>query len=150
TGRSGCGSSSCASSGPTRRPRRSDGRTSTRPEGCDDRVDETRARIFDDLRGLIAGELSFEPIRRSSYSRDGSLFEVDPLGVVAPRTHDDLAALVRYAAARGIPIHARGAGTNPFGAAIGRGIVVDFSCHLRRIVAIDEASVTVPPGAVLD
>ncbi|WP_145267903.1 FAD-binding and (Fe-S)-binding domain-containing protein [Tautonia plasticadhaerens] len=113
-------------------------------------MDETRARIIDDLRGILAGDLSFEPIRRSPYARDGSLFEVDPLGVVAPRTHEDLAALVRYAGTERIPIHARGAGTNPFGTAIGRGLVVDFGIHLRRILAIGESSVTVQPGAVLD
>ncbi|RUL84914.1 FAD-binding oxidoreductase [Tautonia sociabilis] len=113
-------------------------------------MDETRARVYDDLRGLVGGALSFEPIRRSPYSRDGSLFEADPLGVVAPRTHEELASVVRYASGEGIPIHARGAGTNPFGSAIGRGLVVDFSVHLRRILRIEEDRVTVQPGAVLE
>lgn len=113
-------------------------------------MDEIRARVYDDLRGLVSGSLSFDPVSRSPYRRDGSLFEVDPLGVVAPRSHDDVVAVVRYAASEGIPIHARGAGTNPFGAAIGPGLVVDFSSELRRIVAIGESSVTVQPGVILD
>ncbi|MEW4571209.1 FAD-binding protein [Tautonia sp. JC769] len=113
-------------------------------------MDETRARVYDDLRGLLSGSLSFDPVARSPYRRDGSLFEVDPLGVVAPGSHDEVAALVRYAAAEGIPIHARGAGTNRFGAAIGPGLVVDFSAELRRIVAIGDTSVTVQPGVILD
>ncbi|WP_169976705.1 FAD-binding and (Fe-S)-binding domain-containing protein [Tautonia rosea] len=113
-------------------------------------MDEIRARVYDDLRGLISGSLFFDPVSRSPYRRDGSLFEVDPLGVVAPSSHDDVVALVRYAASEGIPIHARGAGTNLFGAAIGPGLIVDFSCELRRIVSIGESSVTVQPGVILD
>ena len=41
-----------------------------------------------------------------------SLDEIDPLGVVVPRTEDDVATVVRYAAEHRIPLHARGAGTD--------------------------------------
>ena len=73
-------------------------------------MDEIRARIHDDLRGILGGELLFEPIERAPYAHDASLYEIDPLGVVVPRTRDDLAALVRYASEHAIPLHARGPG----------------------------------------
>ena len=47
-------------------------------------VDERRARIYDDLRGMIDGELYFEPLDRAPYAHDASLYEIDPLGVVVP------------------------------------------------------------------
>ncbi len=72
------------------------------------------------------------------------------LGVVRPRSTDDVVAIVRYAAENHVPIHARGAGTGLAGGAIGRGIVVDFSRYFRRIVADDEDRVRVQPGVVLD
>jgi FAD/FMN-containing dehydrogenase/Fe-S oxidoreductase len=113
-------------------------------------VDEIRARIHDDLRGILGGELLFEPIERAPYAHDASLYEIDPLGVVAPRTREDLAALVRYAAERSIPLHARGAGTGLAGETLGPGLVIDFSRHFRRIVSIGEDHVVVQPGVVLD
>ncbi len=69
-----------------------------RSPGRDPTVDESRSRIHDDLRGILGGELLFEPIERAAYAHDASLYEIDPLGVVVPRTRDDVVALVRYAA----------------------------------------------------
>jgi len=113
-------------------------------------VDESRARIHDDLRGVIAGELLFEPIGRAAYAHDASLYEIDPLGVVVPRTLDDVVALVRYAAENAIPIHPRGAGTGLAGETLGPGLVVDFSRHFRRVIEIGPDYVVVQPGVVLD
>ncbi len=113
-------------------------------------MDEIRTRIHDDLRGLLGGELLFEPIERAPYAHDASLYEIDPLGAVAPRTSEDLAALVRYAAEQGIPLHARGAGTGLAGETLGPGLVIDFSRHFRRIIEIGAEHVVVQPGVVLD
>jgi FAD/FMN-containing dehydrogenase/Fe-S oxidoreductase len=113
-------------------------------------VDERRGRIHDDLRGIIEGELLFEPLERAPYAHDAGLYEVDPLGVVAPRTEADVVNLVRYAAEGGLAVHPRGAGTAVAGEALGEGLVVDFSRHFRRIVAIGPEAVVVQPGVVLD
>ena len=113
-------------------------------------MDERRARILDDLRGQIDGELLFGPIERAPYALDASLYEIDPLGVVVPRHEDDLIALVRYATDQAIPLHPRGAGTSMAGETLGPGLVVDFSRHFRRIVATSGDSVVVQPGVVLD
>ena len=113
-------------------------------------MDEHRARIRDDLRGLIGGELLFAPVERAPYARDASLYEIDPLGVVCPRHEQDLVALVGYAAERQITLHARGAGTGLAGGCIGRGIVVDFARHLRRVVEVRAEEVVAQAGVVVD
>ncbi len=113
-------------------------------------MDERRARIHDDLRGILGGELLFEPIARAPYAHDASLYEIDPLGVVVPRTRDDVVVLVKYAAENAIPLHARGAGTGLAGETLGPGLVIDFSRHFRRIVEIGPDYVVVQPGVVLD
>jgi FAD/FMN-containing dehydrogenase/Fe-S oxidoreductase len=118
--------------------------------GREPAVDERRARIYDDLRGILDGDLLFEPVERAPYACDASLYEIDPLGVVAPRTIDDLVAVVRYAAEHEIPLHPRGAGTGLAGESLGRGLVIDFSRHLRRIVEVRPESVVVQAGVVLD
>ena len=113
-------------------------------------MDERRARIYDDLRGLIEGELGFEPLDRVPYATDGGLHEIDPLGVVSPRWDEDVVRLVQYATENRIPIHARGAGTDNGGGALGPGLVVDLSRHFRKIVSIEADRVTVEAGVVLD
>jgi len=113
-------------------------------------VDEQRARIHDDLRGLVAGEILFEPLDRASYALGAGPYEIDPLGVIVPRTPEDVAAVVRYASENGIPVHARGAATDPAGGVLGSGLVIDFSRHLRKIVSIDDDRVVVEAGVVFD
>ena len=70
--------------------------------------------------------------------------------MIVPASHDDVVTVVRYAAENAIPIHARGAGTGTAGGALGPGLVVDFSRHFRRVVAVLPESVIVQPGVVLD
>ena len=113
-------------------------------------MDEHRSRIRDDLRGLLGGELLFAPVERAPYSRDASLYEIDPLGVVCPRHEGELVALVGYAAERQIPLHARGAGTGLAGGCLGRGIVVDFARHMRRVVEVRDEEVVAQAGVVVD
>ena len=113
-------------------------------------MDERRARIYDDLRDVIEGELYFRALDRAPYAHDASLYEIDPLGVVVPRTEDDVVTAVRYAAENGIPIHPRGAGTDTGGGALGPGLVIDLSRHLRRVIAIEPEHVVVEAGVVPD
>ncbi len=113
-------------------------------------MDERRARIHDDLRGVLEGGLILESVPRAAYALDANLFEVDPLGVVVPRTVADVVHTMKYAAENGLPVHARGAGTAAAGAAIGPGLVIDFSRYLRRVVEVQAERVVVQPGVVLD
>lgn len=113
-------------------------------------MDELRERVRDDLRGQVRGDLFFEAVDRAVYACDGSLYELDPLGVVVPRSVEDVAATIRYAGERGISLHARGAGTGLAGESLGKGLVIDFSRYLRRLVAVRGDRVIVQPGAVLD
>lgn len=112
-------------------------------------MDAEQLRIEEDLRGQIAGDVHCDDLFVQMYASDASIFEVPPLGVARPRTAGDVSAIVRYAAERGIPVFARGAGSGLAGDSLGRGLVIDFSRHLRRIIAIDDNSVTVQAGVVL-
>jgi FAD/FMN-containing dehydrogenase/Fe-S oxidoreductase len=113
-------------------------------------VDERRARIYDDLRGIVLGDLYFEPLDRLPYAHDASLYEIDPLGVILPRNEDDVVSVVRYAAENEIPLHVRGAGSDTGGGSLGPGLVVDLSRHLRKVIAVGQGHVVVEPGVVLD
>ena len=110
------------------------------------------SRLLDRLRRETTAELRFDPPARWLYATDASLYQVEPVGVVLPRTVDDLAASVRIAAEEGVPIVPRGAATSLSGQTIGEGLILDLSKHLNRvgIVDRDRMTVKVEPGVVLD
>ncbi|MFC3480325.1 FAD-binding and (Fe-S)-binding domain-containing protein [Kocuria carniphila] len=89
--------------------------------------------------------------RTSEYAYDASNYRVRPLAVVFPRTMDDVVATVRACAATHTPIVSRGGGTSMAGNAVGRGVVVDFSRYMDRILEVDRdaGTVNVEPGVVL-
>ncbi|MGD9986246.1 FAD-binding and (Fe-S)-binding domain-containing protein [Pseudonocardia sp.] len=87
---------------------------------------------------------------RAWYSSDASLYRIPPLAVVHPREAADVEAVLAVCRASGTPLTARGAGTSVAGNAIGPGVVVDFSRHMNRVVALDAdaRTATVQPGTV--
>jgi FAD/FMN-containing dehydrogenase/Fe-S oxidoreductase len=111
-------------------------------------MDSELARIEEDLRGVVSGEVRCDDVARSLYATDGSLFEQWPLAVVRPRSADDVAAAVRWAAERGVSVHPRGGGTSLCGGPLGAGIVIDCSRFMRRVLAFEEDRVRVQPGVV--
>src|SRR6476646_8596187 len=113
-------------------------------------MDPDQQRIEEDLRGLVQGDVRCDDVFTQLYATDASIYELRPLGVVRPRNTNDVVATVRYAADNHLPIHARGAGTGLAGESLGRGIVLDFSRYLRRIVSDDGDTVRVQPGVVLE
>jgi FAD/FMN-containing dehydrogenase/Fe-S oxidoreductase len=104
------------------------------------------------LRRHVEGEVRFDDTSRRLYATDASHYQIQPLGVVVPRTAADLIATVQIAADLNVPITARGGGTSLSGQSIGPGIVLDCSKYMNRIGDVDAANrtVRVQPGVVLD
>ena len=94
----------------------------------------------------------FDPASRGRYSTDASIYQVEPIGVVAPRSAEDIARTIAICREAGAPVLPRGAGTSQCGQTVGEAVVVDTSKHLDRVLGLDEESrrVTVEPGIVLD
>ena len=111
--------------------------------------EQQQQRIIEDLSGDFGGDLRCDDVAVAMYASDASLFEVKPLGVAFPRDANDVATLTRYASETDLPLIPRGAGTNVTGAALGSGLIVDFSRYMNEIVLESESSVTVQPGIVL-
>ncbi|MCU1384274.1 MAG: linked oxidase domain protein [Acidobacteria bacterium] len=105
-----------------------------------------------DLEQAIAGEVRFDTVSRALYSTDASVYQIEPIGVVVPRTREDVVATVAIAARHGVPITARGGGTSQAGQAIGAGLQLDTSKYLNRILEVNAAErwAWIEPGVVLD
>lgn len=103
------------------------------------------------LRRHIQGEVRFDLTSRRLYSTDASIYQVEPLGVVIPRTVEDVVTTVQAAAEMHLPITARGGGTSLSGQSIGPGVILDCSKYLNQVLDYDAAAriVRVQPGVVL-
>ncbi len=108
------------------------------------------AGLEHDLRGAITGEVRFDSSSRALYATDASNFRQPPIGVVIPRTIDDVVATHAVCHDYRAPILARGCGTSLSGETVNYAVVMDFSKYLHKIIDIDEAArtVRVQPGAI--
>ena len=111
-----------------------------------------RTLLADALRRAITGEVEFSAGDRAMYSADASIYRHIPIGVVAPRTIDEVVAVVDACRRFEVPILARGAGTSIGGQATNAAVVIDMSRHLNKIIEIDPERriARVQPGVVLD
>ena len=109
-------------------------------------------RLADELRAALAGDVHFDSASRAMHATDASVYQIVPLGVVTPRSRDDVVQVVRLCRQHGVSITARGGGTSQAGQAIGAGLSLDFSRYMNRVLDLDTAAatVTVEPGIVLD
>src|SRR6188474_2586109 len=105
-----------------------------------------------ELEASVEGEVRFDKVSRGLYSTDASVYQIEPLGVVIPRSAEAVVRAVAIAARHGVPITPRGGGTSQAGQSIGSGLVLDTSKHLNRILEInpDQKWARVEPGVVLD
>lgn len=104
------------------------------------------------LRSAVRGETDFGPTARALTTMDASNYRRVPLGVLAPRDADDIAAALTVCQEFGVAVVPRGGGTSIAGQATGTGLVLDLTRHLRSILDLDPAArtATVQPGVILD
>jgi FAD/FMN-containing dehydrogenase/Fe-S oxidoreductase len=113
-------------------------------------IERQPAQIAADLAKLVHGDVFADIIHRVAFSTDASSYRIIPQCVVAPRDVRDIVAAVRYAGDHGLAVAARGAGSGVAGESLCRGIVLDTTRYMKRILRIDGETVTCEPGVVLD
>ncbi len=109
-------------------------------------------QIASDLAKVVRGDVFADILHRAVYSTDASIYRIIPACVIAPHDSGDVAAVVKYACAKDIPIVARGAGTGLAGESLCSGIVFDMTRYMNKIIDIRDEGHTVvcEPGVVLD
>ncbi len=100
----------------------------------------------------LEGEVLFDAFSRGLYSTDASIYQIEPIGVVVPKSTADITAAIQIAEQHGVPVLPRGAGTSQCGQTVGEALVVDTSKHLDQVIELDDAArtVTVQPGVVAE
>jgi FAD/FMN-containing dehydrogenase/Fe-S oxidoreductase len=110
-----------------------------------------------DVRGLrqrlekvVEGEVRFDAGTKALYATDASNYRQVPLGVVIPKTLEDVVATHRACHEFGAPVLPRGGGTSLSGETVNFAIVIDFSKYLTEIGDADAETQTVicQPGVI--
>ena len=111
-----------------------------------------RSALAQRLRRELRGEVLFDAASRGRYSTDASIYQIEPIGVVVPRSENDALTALQIAIEEGVPLLPRGGGTSQCGQTVGAALVLDVSKHLNKITAFDKdaRTITVQPGLVLD
>src|SRR5438445_12460301 len=106
--------------------------------------------LYQALKARINGEVRFDRASRLMYSTDASIYEIEPIGVVIPRTHEDVFATMEIARDFKVPVLPRGAGTSLAGQTVGDAVVLDMSKCLNGVLEeiSDERWAMVETGVV--
>src|SRR5436853_4696818 len=102
------------------------------------------------LRKELDAELLFDAASRGRYSTDASIYQLEPIGIVMPRTEDAARGAIAIAAEEGVPLLPRGAGSSQCGQAVGEALLIDHTKYLNHILEVDGERAIVQPGVVLD
>ena len=104
------------------------------------------------LRQSVSGEVRFDTGTRALYSTDASNYRHIPIGVVIPRSVDDIVATVRVCREADAPILPRGGGTSMGGQCTNVAVVIDASKYLNRVIEVQPEAkrAFVEPGVVCD
>jgi FAD/FMN-containing dehydrogenase/Fe-S oxidoreductase len=110
------------------------------------------SQLSDTLKRRVQGDLMFDSYSRGRYATDASLYQMMPLGVLLPKSEDDIRAAIDIAGEQRVPILARGGGTSQCGQTVNEALVLDNTQYFNDILELDVENqrCVVRPGIVLD
>ena len=99
-----------------------------------------------------ASDVRADRASRRIYATDASIYQMEPVCVVFPRTAEDVQYVLGVASLYGVPVLPRGGGTSLAGQGVNHAIVLDFTPHMAEVLEINAAEgwARVQPGLVLD
>ena len=104
------------------------------------------------LSARLEGDVLLDAFSRGRYATDASIYQMMPLGVVCPKSEDDIAAALDIAREQGIPVLPRGGGTSQCGQTVNQALVLDNTPYFNGLLELDVENrrCVVRPGMVLD
>lgn len=105
-----------------------------------------------ELKSKIKGEVRFDKGSRALYATDGSNYRQVPVGVVLPKTEQDIVETTALCKKYHMPLLSRGCGTSLTGSCCNVAVVMDMTKYYNKVLHIDKEKklVRVQPGIVLD
>jgi FAD/FMN-containing dehydrogenase/Fe-S oxidoreductase len=112
-----------------------------------DRIGDSR--LAERLRRETQGEVLWSAADRGRYATDASIYQIEPVGVLVPRSIADVEAALAICREAGVPVLPRGGGTSQCGQTVNRALVIDCTKHLNRVLSVDGDTARVEPGISL-
>ncbi len=108
--------------------------------------------LIAELKNNVEGEVRFDAGSRALYATDASNYRQIPIGLVVPKTKDDVIATIAACYKYGAPIVSRGGGTSLAGQGCNVAVIIDYSKYYNKVLWIDEKRKlgAIQPGCVLD
>ncbi|HEY4676370.1 MAG TPA: FAD-linked oxidase C-terminal domain-containing protein [Candidatus Angelobacter sp.] len=105
-----------------------------------------------ELRKTVQDEVRFDAGSRAMYAVDGSNYRQPPIGVVIPKSQEDVIQTVAACRKFGAPLLSRTGGTSLAGQCCNTAIVIDWSKYLHGVLELNAAErwARVLPGTVCD
>src|SRR5581483_257699 len=110
------------------------------------------AALENELRNSVEGEVRFDVGSKAMYAVDASNYREVPIGVVVPRSKEDVVHTVAACRRFGAPVLSRGGGTSLAGQCCNVAIVIDWSKYMHGVLELNatERWARVLPGTVCD
>src|SRR6202035_1027988 len=89
------------------------------------------------LKRAVKGEVRFDEGTRALYATDSSNYRQVPIGIVIPKSKEDVIQAIALCRQFGVPILSRGGGTSLAGQCCNVAVIMDFSKYMRNIVELD-------------
>src|SRR5207248_4095345 len=129
------------------------------PEELRRPVEPKRAEPHVDVNGLkaelqknVEGEVRFDVGSKAMYAVDASNYRQVPIGVVIPKSKEDVVQTVAACRKFGAPLLSRGGGTSLAGQCCNVAIVMDWSKYMHEVLELNlpHRWARVLPGTVCD
>lgn len=110
------------------------------------------AALEENLRQVVSGEVRFDAGSRALYATDGSNYRQVPIGVVIPKSKQDVIETIAACRKFGAPLLSRGGGTSLAGQCCNVAIVIDWSKYLHNILELNPQKkyARIQPGTICD
>ncbi|MFL6314214.1 MAG: FAD-binding and (Fe-S)-binding domain-containing protein [Terriglobales bacterium] len=114
--------------------------------------DVDAAGLEAELRRKVEGEVRFDAGSRAMYAVDGSNYRQPPIGVVIPKSKEDVVQTVAACRKFRAPLLSRAGGTSLAGQCCNTAIVMDWSKYMHGVLELNAAErwARVLPGTVCD
>jgi FAD/FMN-containing dehydrogenase/Fe-S oxidoreductase len=105
-----------------------------------------------ELRESVQGEVRFDAGSKAMYAVDASNYRQVPIGVVIPRTKEDVVHTIAACRKFSVPVLSRGGGTSIAGQCCNVAVVIDWSKYAHGVLEVNTAErwARVLPGTVCD
>lgn len=110
------------------------------------------SKLEKELKRHISGEVRFDNASKAIYATDASNYRQVPIGIVIPKTIEDVVQAMKVCREFQAPVLSRAGGTSLAGQCCNTAVAIDWSKYLNKIIELNVGGhfARVQPGTICD